>query len=896
MSYEFFLATNLPTKVHIHYRKNKFFINFEQEKKYITPFCGYLTQYLNCLAFFQFDFFLHQPYFYFCIIIHITLSLYTILSFFPKLYLFYDTQSQKKIVTLPTENFCQFCNSFVYLLQHTIQHFNLTIHIYNIDMSFFKSSLKALGFGGKDNAKDDYIYTAKDITNATTNRDSSNRQETQHNNHQSDIQPKEQHSQVAPAENKQPENTELSILPDTLLNKVVELINASFPDFVRNCIDIESEKKYIFDQLGEPFKNYVANLNATAQQRSEANVAATRKQLEDEMATLRRKTAELEEQKAEIKNAQLSAERQKRALNEKVHELDSRIVTLEAEKEQYELENKSLINKLKVSGVKQQEVDDAQEEINRLLGVIQEMRKNGTISPEIENQLAQKDASLQDAIQQLNDANATVERLNQEVTQFNTLKEQSDATILALNEDKEALQIAITNKNAEIDTLNNQISILSNQQVEYNQQLNELQNSIQDSSQLQASLAQKVAICNELETDKIRLQETINNKEQEYNELLQQLADMQQKENESLKASQEANDKLIEANENNALITNERDQARQMVDELRVIIEQQKEQIIQLQTSFDNISAQLTNSQHTQEINLSLSSEIEQLNIKLTNTSNELTLLQNQLLNAQSALEEKQEQLIEAQNNAENVHEKLKTTQQRLEQSESETSQLKEQNSELIKSVEMLEIAETKVAQLQQVTKEKETLTQLNNTLNEEKNALQERIYNLQDRIEEQKSNADSKQNQLQEYIDTLKEQLQEAQKTANSNTLDNSQELEKANNMIAALKKQRQELVSQTATLRSQNKSYENQIAALENKLNNTSDDTPTITFGDDPTDIGDAINWMMPVLPDSLEEEARRREEEERIRREEEEQERQAQKERLASREDSSSQMSLW
>jgi hypothetical protein len=59
--------------------------------------------------------------------------------------------------------------------------------------------------------------------------------------------------------------------------------------------------------------------------------------------------------------------------------------------------------------------------------------------------------------------------------------------------------------------------------------------------------------------------------------------------------------------------------------------------------------------------------------------------------------------------------------------------------------------------------------------------------------------------------------------------------------------------------------------------------------------TDIDDALNWMMPIIPDTLEEEARRKEEEERQRREEEEQARQAEKERMAAR-DNSSQMSLW
>ena len=110
---------------------------------------------------------------------------------------------------------------------------------------------------------------------------------------------------------------------------------------------------------------------------------------------------------------------------------------------------------------------------------------------------------------------------------------------------------------------------------------------------------------------------------------------------------------------------------------------------------------------------------------------------------------------------------------------------------------------------------------------------------------------------------------------------------------MIAALKKQRQDLVSQTATLRSQNKAYENQIAILENKLSNAGNNDST-NF-DNATDLDDAFNWMMPVVPDTLEEEARRREEEEAQRREEEERERQAEKERQAAR-DNSSQMSLW
>ncbi len=238
-------------------------------------------------------------------------------------------------------------------------------------MSFLKKSLRALGFS--DDEEQEYIYTAKDITDGTVDR------------HVTAVETKEP-EQPKDAESKSADE----FLPDALLEKVVELVNSSLPDFVRNCIDHESEKRYIYEQLGDSFKNYVTELSTNARRQSEQEVAQARQKLEQDMNALKQKTTELEEQKNEIKNAQLSAERQKRALNEKVHDLDTRIATLEAEKEQYELENKSLVNKLKVSGVKQQELDDALSENTRLLGIIQEL-KTGTAQTSSEELSAKED-------------------------------------------------------------------------------------------------------------------------------------------------------------------------------------------------------------------------------------------------------------------------------------------------------------------------------------------------------------------------------------------------------------------------------------------------------------------------------------------------------------------------
>ena len=57
------------------------------------------------------------------------------------------------------------------------------------------------------------------------------------------------------------------------------------------------------------------------------------------------------EDSSEAKKQQLSAERQKRALTDKVRELEKQLADISAENEQYILENKSLVNKLRVTQV-----------------------------------------------------------------------------------------------------------------------------------------------------------------------------------------------------------------------------------------------------------------------------------------------------------------------------------------------------------------------------------------------------------------------------------------------------------------------------------------------------------------------------------------------------------------
>lgn len=114
----------------------------------------------------------------------------------------------------------------------------------------------------------------------------------------------------------------------------------------------------MFDALDESMKAYILSLDAAARQRCEALWQQERQNLQSEMDKLKTQARQLEDKRSELKERQLSADRQKRALSERVHDLEAQVLKLEAEKEQYELENKGLINKAKVAAVLEKELEE----------------------------------------------------------------------------------------------------------------------------------------------------------------------------------------------------------------------------------------------------------------------------------------------------------------------------------------------------------------------------------------------------------------------------------------------------------------------------------------------------------------------------------------------------------
>ena len=722
-------------------------------------------------------------------------------------------------------------------------------------MSFFKKSLKALGFSEEE--EEEYTqHTEREV--AASPRTTANT------------------GPAEPAAPAAPTNNGGETLPDSLLEHIVELINASLPDFVRTCIDRESEKRYIYEHLGDSFKNYIAELRGQARSTVEQEVAATRQKLEEELAAQRRKTAELEEQKNEIRNAQLSAERQKRALHDKVHDLDNRVATLEAEKEQYELENKSLLNKLKVADVKQHELDEVMSENTRLLGVIQELKNAHADEPasaeieELRQQAAQATASLDEAIQKAEVLSGENEALRRDIEEKERAISEKELMVEQIGSEKSSLLAACDELKTTNETLQRLIE-------EKEQAISEKEQMVEQIGSEKSSL---LAAYDELKTT--------NEAQISASQMLEQTQGELTKAHEELKEAQENIARLEENLAQEVLL-------RKGLEEKSGVLQSD------LDTSVQRCNELETSLQKKQEGERAEQLALEESAAQLSELKNSYAALQQErnVLSAQNEeykrqIERKSEEIEKAQAEAEQHV-------ARLASADAMIAELKKQSADAEAARTELAERDKRIAKLTEENAELSKFVELTGKVEEKINRYEE-IETAKRRAERELAELRTRMEEVQQEADRWREEAKGKSSPADA------EELRKAKEMIAALKKQRQELISQTATLRTQNKAYENQIAARETTKKEVADngihEDIKITFGNDSApaektekaavNIDDCFNWMKPVRPDSLEEEKRRKEEEKR-RAEEEEKARAAEKEARKNT-DTSSQMSLW
>ncbi len=218
-------------------------------------------------------------------------------------------------------------------------------------MSFLNSISRALGFGGNDEEDDIYTDTPTEAEPAPAKRESAATADTAR--------------EVAPADDVVP----MTFDPATagaIFDRVLEVFNASLPDFLQKSVDPEAQRKALADAMDESIKQYMAGLGAEAERVAESRLRNASDAARSESERLRKEMEQLEQQKVNLREQQLSADRRRRALQDRVKDLEEQIGGLEAEREQFQLENRSLLNKLKLADVQPGVIDELKREIERL--------------------------------------------------------------------------------------------------------------------------------------------------------------------------------------------------------------------------------------------------------------------------------------------------------------------------------------------------------------------------------------------------------------------------------------------------------------------------------------------------------------------------------------------------
>ena len=234
-------------------------------------------------------------------------------------------------------------------------------------------------------------------------------------------------------------------LPDGVFDGIITIINGNLPEFVRDCIDIEKERKAVSVAMGPKFRDYVLNRRRTSLEEARTQWIGERNALTGKLAQSNQRADEAVRKASEIKDRLMSEERQRRAIVERSHDLEARIADLEAQHEQEQLQNKGLLNKIKVM---QLQVTDSQkdaEEITRLNKLINDQRTRLAKIVDLEAQIAELNAendSLKrqlDEMQQSAEAQEIVDEYKSKMEVANALINELRSTAAAKEQEARAL-------------------------------------------------------------------------------------------------------------------------------------------------------------------------------------------------------------------------------------------------------------------------------------------------------------------------------------------------------------------------------------------------------------------------------------------------------------------------
>lgn len=207
-------------------------------------------------------------------------------------------------------------------------------------MSFLKGVMSVFGFGG-DNEEDEEEYDSSLPTYAAQPRIATPKPSTTSapTTHASEAEAPQPQASTEEEDNGHADKATEQVvsdpdLPGDLFDALIEQFNAAQPDFISKCLSTDAQRAYLLNSLSDSLKQRLNNTGVKVKA-PDANDSAERERMQRRITALEAEVKTTDTLRQENRKLQLSIERQKRALLDRINDLEAQVAKSHAEKEKF---------------------------------------------------------------------------------------------------------------------------------------------------------------------------------------------------------------------------------------------------------------------------------------------------------------------------------------------------------------------------------------------------------------------------------------------------------------------------------------------------------------------------------------------------------------------------------
>lgn len=364
-------------------------------------------------------------------------------------------------------------------------------------MSFWKGVMNVMGFGSdNDDENEEYdsslpTYAAQPRTYKpkSVTAPASHQSETKKNDSElkSDTKTVETTSEKAMDKKPKPKveatKTVDTSLPGDLFDELIALFNQAQPDFISKCISTEAQREYLYKALSEKLRRRLVESLSTSPAQTSVIEDEELSKLRKQLTALEEKAKTAESLKQENKKLQQNIGHQKRALLDRINDLEAQVAKSQAEREKiftgkYNLADPAVVE---ANNARIKELEASlKEKDSQIENLKNDITKLGDTSENLSKTLAERDKQLAERDNEIAQEKQAREELLAKIAisdqMINDLHNQS-AT------DKKEFEETCAQQFEALEEINRQVELFEQVKEKYESRIKELKVALQNAKE-----------------------------------------------------------------------------------------------------------------------------------------------------------------------------------------------------------------------------------------------------------------------------------------------------------------------------------------------------------------------------------------------------------------------------